>query len=157
MCQRPEEDLARLGRLLEAGGDVDRIARREGLALRGIAGDDLASVDAGADGDREPALALEVLIERREPLTHLSGGADCSQGVVLVHDGNAEDGHDSVADELLDRSAVLFQHGSHLFEVALHDSAHRLRVGLLPERRRARNVCEDDGYCLAGLHHAPSV
>jgi ATP-dependent DNA helicase RecG len=44
-----------------------------------------------------------------------------------------------------------------LLEAALHDPPHRLGIGLLAERGRTRNVCEDDGDCLSALGHGPSV
>ena len=37
------------------------------------------------------------------------------------------------------------------------DPSHRFGVGLLAERCRTRNVCEDDGDCLSALGHGPSV
>lgn len=49
--------------------------------------------------------------------------------------GSAEDGHDGIADELLDRSAVALDHLAHRGEVAAHDVPQRLRVHLLVKRR----------------------
>ena len=46
--ERPDQDLALAGCLLEAGRDVDRIAGDEPLARGRVAGDHLARVDAGA-------------------------------------------------------------------------------------------------------------
>src|SRR5215813_5574631 len=66
---------------------------------------------------------------------------------------DAEHGHDRVADELLDRSPVTLEDGLHLLEVARHDTAERLRVESLSERRRPGHVGEEDGD---GLAHLPS-
>ena len=55
-----EEDLTRSGRLLEAGGDVDGVARREAF-LR--AGDDFARVDADAKLERRAVVVRELLVQ----------------------------------------------------------------------------------------------
>jgi hypothetical protein len=130
----PQQNLARLGGLLEPCGDVDGIPGREGLALGRVARNHLACVDARAHGDREAPLALELLVERSEAVTHLRGSSDGAQSVVLVHGRYSEDGHDGIADELLHGAAMFFEDSSHLLEVALHDSAHRLGIRLLTER-----------------------
>src|SRR6266508_5380995 len=100
---RPDEDLAGLRGLLQAGGDVDGVAGGE--ALLG-AGDDLSGVDA--DAGLNPQLG--------EGVAHLHRCSDRAQGVVLVHLGHAEDGHDRVADELLDRAAVALDDPLHPLE-----------------------------------------
>jgi ATP-dependent DNA helicase RecG len=74
-----------------------------------------------------------------------------------VHRRDSEDGHDRVPDEPLNGAAMFYEHGPHLIEVALHDPARDLGVGLLAEGRRARNVCEDDGDRFPALSHGPSV
>jgi hypothetical protein len=58
-----EEDLPGLGRLLEASGDVDSVPCRERLTLRGVSRYNLARIDAGADTDPNPPVALEGLLE----------------------------------------------------------------------------------------------
>ena len=100
-----EQHLARGGRLLEPGGDVDRVAehdrvaRGEHLAPRRVAGDDLAGVHP--DPDRDPGPSV-----RRHPLLDLERRPASAQRVVLVRLGHAEHPDDRVADELLDRAAV---------------------------------------------------
>ena len=83
-----------LRRLLEARGDVDRLAGREGRL--GLVRDDLAGLDA----DARLQLELADGVEDREP------GAHGALGVVLVRLRNAERGHHRVAGELLDDPAV---------------------------------------------------
>jgi len=63
---------------------------------------------------------------------------------------HAEDGHDRVADELLDHAAVALDDPLHLLEVAGEQASQRLRVGRLAERRRPRDVAEQnrDGLSL---------
>jgi hypothetical protein len=70
---------------------------------------------------------------------------------VLVHGRHAEDGHDRVADELLHRAAVALDDRLRGLEVARHHVAQALRVDPLAERRRARDVAEQDGHDLPHL------
>ena len=62
-----------------------------------------------------------------------------------MQDGEAEDGHERVAGELLERAAVARDDGRHLAEVAREDPAHRLGVEALAERGRAGDVDEQHG------------
>ena len=105
------------GRLLEACCDVDRIARDERLALP--ADDDLAGVDA------DPS--LETVLRDRG--AHLRGCTHRAQGIVLVGYRDPEDGHDRVADELLDRATVALDDRAQILEVAAHARPHRLGIG----------------------------
>jgi len=102
-----EQDLARARRLLEPRGHVHRVARGEPL-LR--AGDHLARVDADSRLEPRAVVVLELFVQPCERLAHPGRRAHGAQPVVLVHDWNAEDGHDRVADELLDGAAVLLDH-----------------------------------------------
>jgi hypothetical protein len=131
-----DQDLARLGRLLEAGCNVDRITCNERLAF---AGDDLTRVDPDADSQLEAADCTPDLI----------GGPHCADRVVLVHPGKSEDGHGGVADELLDRAAVALEDHAQLGVVAAHGLAQELRVGTVAHRRRADEVAKEDRDRLA--------
>jgi hypothetical protein len=144
-----DEDRARLGRLLEPRRDVDGVTGNEGAALAGPPGHDLAGVDA----DPELEGAAE---ERGEPALHRERRVQRPLRVVLVRLGDAEDGHDRVAGELLDRAAGVVDLGRHRVVEALELDARPLRILLLPERRRADEVGEDDGgqLPLGGLHVA---
>src|SRR5205814_596174 len=86
----PDQDLVRLGGLLEPCGDVDRVAGGEPLLG---AGHDLAGVDA------DPSLNAEL----REGCQHLYRRPACSERIVLVRLWHAKYGHHRVADELLYR------------------------------------------------------
>src|SRR5581483_6455388 len=110
-----EEDLARLGRRLEPLGDVDRVAGGERVAERRVSGDHLAARDADPDGDAEPEGGFQLDVQALDRLLELDGGP---QRAVVVQEGDAEDGHDGVADELLDRAAVPLEHGARLLVVA---------------------------------------
>ena len=79
---------------------------------------------------------------------HLRRCTDRAQRVILVRDGDAEDGHDRVADELLDRPSVALEDDAKVLEVAPHTCTQRLR---LAERRGADEVAEEDRDDLALL------
>ncbi len=91
--RRADQDLPRLGRLLETGGDVQRLARGEGRVA--VLDDHLARLDP----DPHRKLAVAGLDDR-------DGRAHGPLGVVLVRGRDAEDGEDGVAGELLDRAPV---------------------------------------------------
>ena len=135
---RADQDLARLGDLLQARGDVDGVSDHERVAL---AGDDLAGVDPDSRLQAEPGHGLDEL--RRSP-----HGPD---GVVLVGLGDAEDGHDRVPDELLDRPAVPLEDPPRLLVVAPHRRPERLGIEPLAERGRPGEVAEQHGDGLPDL------
>ena len=81
-----DQDLARLGGLLETLGDVDRLSRHEEMALRVVSGDHFAGVHADPGGEPDAPGALELIVEEVECLAHLDCGPDGAQGVVLVHE-----------------------------------------------------------------------
>ena len=89
--------------------------------------------------------------ELGQGLAHLDRRPAGAQGIVLVRDRNPEHGHHRVADELLHRAAVALDDRLHPLEVAGKQRPDRLRVGRLPERRRADDVAEEDGHDLALL------
>ena len=106
------------------------------VASRSVgAGDDLARVDTDAPLDAE----------LRERLPHLHRRAAGAEGVVLVYGRHAEDGHDRVADELLDRAAVALDDRLHALEVPSEQRLHRLGISRLAERRRSDDVAEEHG------------
>ena len=88
----------------------------------------------------------EVVVEPLQRRPHAVRRSDGSQRVVLVELWDPEHGHHGVADELLDRALVPFDHLGHLVEVAAHHAAERFRVQPLPEGRGARDVREHDRH-----------
>ena len=146
-----DEDLSRLGRLLEARGDVDRVAGDERLAVLGVAGDDLAGVHPRPQRQPHASLRLQLRVQRLDRRAHLDHGADGAKRVVLMDSRDAEDGHDGVADELLDRPTVALERARGGLEVAGHDAADRLGVELGAEFGRLRDIREDDGHGLPRL------
>ena len=136
-----------LRRLLEPGGNVDRVAGDERAALARLPCDDLTGVHADAE--------LEPPVEHRlEALLHGERGVQCALGVVLERLRDAEDGHDRVAGELLDRSAGTADLVGHRVVEALEQDARPLRILLIGERRRADEVGEQHSgqLALGGLH-----
>src|SRR5215203_636261 len=149
-----EEDLARPRRLLEPGSDVDGVAGREPVVR---ARDDLAGVHPESQLEPRREVAFENLVERAEPVSKLRRGADGAEGVVLVDAWDAEDGHDGVADELLDGAAVALDRRAGEVEVATENVAQAFGVESLAERSRAGDVGEEDGDGLSLLAVAGSV
>ena len=80
----------------------------------------------------------------RHRLDELERRADGPLGIVLVDDRRAPDGHDRIADELLDRAAVALDDLARQVEVARQRVADILRVALLGKRREADEVREQD-------------
>ena len=136
---RADQDLARLGLLLEARREVDGLAGGEGRL--GVVGDDLAGLDP------DPRLDAEVL----DLLQRGERGTDGAFRVVLVGERDAEGRHHGVAGELLHRAAVRDDAVRHLVEEPRHPAAHDLRVGVGHELGRRDDVDEQDG-CELSLH-----
>ena len=134
-----EQDLARLGRLLQAGGEVDGLARREGRVR--VVDHDLARLDADANGE------LQLLDLRND----LECSANGPLGVVLVRERHAEGGHHRVAGELLDGASVRLDPARDDLEIAVHALTDDLRIRARDQARRVDEVCEEDGCDLA-LH-----
>ena len=93
-----DEHAARLGGGLDAGGGVDEVAGDHALAF-------------GADRHRRlagqhPGPRLERRVELGDRGHQVQGCTDGPLGVVLGRRRRPPDGHDRVADELLDRAAV---------------------------------------------------
>ena len=101
-----EDPVDRRGRL-QARGCIDDVSGCDAFALLG------AGVEADerlARGDGDANVQLEARVVRVQVRNRV---ADCKRGehgarrVVLVGQGRAEDRYDRIADELLDRSAVV--------------------------------------------------
>ena len=106
----------------------------------------VAPMVTAASPVRTPARASMPGPSDRTASTRSSAGADGPLGVVLLGRGRAPDGHDRVADELLDGAAVAGDDVRGDVEVAREGVAHVLRVALLRERREPDEVGEQDGH-----------
>ena len=143
----PEQDLAGRSGLLQPCRDVHRVACRDRLVAR--AGHDLTGVHPDTARQRDPMVAIEIVVQRGECRAHVGCCAHGPQRIVFMDLGNAEDRHDRIADELLDRASVAFDGSLHGHEEALHDVTPRLGVERLAHRRGADDVAEDDRDGLA--------
>jgi len=83
--------------------------------------------------------------------------AYCTLGVVTVRHGRAEDGHDGVARELLERAAVLLDQLSGPTVVQRQGIANVLGIRAVGARREADEVDEEDGNELSLLAGCASV
>ena len=140
-----EEDLSRIGHLLETSREVDRGAgdqRRPRIGPR----HDTTGSHADPDVQRDAPFPLEVAAQEREFALHVGRGAHRSQGVVLVNLGHTEHGHHRVADELLDAATMTLHCPPHRFEVAREDPVEGLGVESTGERRRADEIAEHDRH-----------
>jgi hypothetical protein len=86
-----------------------------------------------------------------ERLANGQRGAHGAFRVVFVRDRGAEQGHDRVADELLDSAGAALELGPKLDVVRVENRAHLLRIELLGPAREADQVGEEDGHDLALL------
>ncbi len=147
------EDDGRGGGALRRLADKDGAGRRDALQPRGGI-DEVARDHAlvgGPEGDRR--LAGQDAGTRRDAgaqhayrLDQVERGANGALGVVLTSDRCAPDGHDRVADELLDRAAIASDHVPREFEVGGERLAHLLRVALLGEGREADEIREKHAH-----------
>ena len=134
-----DENLARLGGLLQAVADVDGVTRGERAALARRPDDDLPRVDADAHlrgAFEEPVQA---------PL-HGESRMERALRMILERQRGAEHGHHRVSCELLDRAARAFDLLLHRVVEALEPSAHALGVAVARERRRPDQVAEEDRH-----------
>jgi hypothetical protein len=95
-----------------------------------------------------PSSSLELLVQGHERLPHVACRPDRPEGVVVVDLGDAEHGHDRVADELFEGPAVRLEDDPHPVEVPLDRTAEGLGVESLAQRGRSGQVAEEhrDGF-----------
>ena len=142
-----EHDVAFPGGLLQARGDVDRIA--DEIVSSGV-DNHLAGVDGDAEPDRLDGAALLVR-EGADGVLHRDRGAHGAQRIVLGDARQPERGHDPVSEQLHDAATVRLDHRLQRSVVPTHEAPDGLRVQALVQRRRADQVGEDDRDDLAGL------
>ena len=80
---------------------------------------------------------------------HGDGGPDRPVFVVTVGQGHAEDGHDGVADELVEHSALSRNTLHHDGEVLVQQRDGPLGTQFLGERRKTRDIREEERGDLA--------
>lgn len=134
-----EHDLAALGGLFEAGGEVDGHADRvmhQHAADADRAEDDLAGVDADPEAHRAVMAGDGFLDGER--------GEAGAQGVVLGHRGGAEDGHDAVA-ATADGAVEALGGADHGLQRGVEQAGGVLGVEAADHGGRAHHVGEHDG------------
>ena len=132
-----DQHRARLGRRLDTRRRVDQVAGDHALAPGAERDRRLAGEHAGA--------RLQTGTELRHRGDEFERGAHRPLGVVFVRGRCAPDGHDRVADELLDRAAVALDHRPRRLEVLGEELPRFLGVPRLGQRREADQVGEEDG------------
>ena len=155
--QLAEQHLPHRRSLLEPRCHVHRVAAHEGLAGARVARDHLAGVDPDPQADSRAETALELVVQLLEASQHVGGRADGAERVVLVRDGHAEDGHDRVADELLDGRPVLDEDLAHSRERPAECGAKHFGVVRPGRPARIHDVRKEDGHDLPFLRHGPSL
>ena len=115
------------------------------------ADDDLAGVDADPHPRRDAEAASTSALSSAVAWVMARAGADRPFGVVLVGALQAEDGHDGVADELLDHPAVGLDRRLPAGEARVDDGAGVLRVQPLGHDGEVDEVGEENADQLALL------
>ena len=142
---------------MEPRGGVDDVARGHPFAVvrSGVELDErLSGRDRHADLD--PGFVFS------RPVADREGGPNRSFRVVLVRDRRAEEGHDRVTDELLDRTPAALELVAETNVVRGEDGLHVLRVQRLGSRCEPDQVGEERRDDLAfgpepTLGHRPSL
>ena len=165
-----EETAHQVGRV---GGEINGVGRGQlldvrsqidGVALRGVvhpqviadpADHDVAGVEPHAHREGDAALALQLLGVAVQSALEQQRGVAGALSVVFVRDGGAEECHDTVAGELVDRAFEAMDALRQDLEEAVEDCVPLFGVEHLGQRGGALDVSEEDGYLLAfTLHRA---
>ena len=141
-----DEHLAGFRRLLQPRRHADRVAGDHADVLLELgSGDHLARVHADPHLERETVAPCQVFVQSDELRPHAERRAQRADRVVFVCGRDAEDGHDRVADELLDRAALGLDRLAHRGEVGVHHVLEALGVQALAHIREAGHIGEENG------------
>ena len=141
-----EEDLARTGVLLQAGREVHGRPHHERLTGAPIARDHVARGDAGADRELHVPPPKEIAVRDVDHLPQVPGCTNGAKRVVLRRTWETEDGHDRVADELLDVPAVTADGGARGTVVVAHHAMEGFGVEPVSQVRGPGQVDEQDRH-----------
>ena len=84
-----------------------------------------------------------------EPASNADGGEGRSPRVVLVSEGRAEQGHESIPEELVDRAFIAVHLGERQLEESVQEHVHRFGPDPRGQRRRFHEVAEEHTHLLA--------
>ena len=135
-----EQDLARRGGVLEPRRHGHGVARDEG---GGRMSDHLAGVHAGADGEGDVPVALELRGQPVELVSGLGRSTDRAQCIVLVDGRHAEDPDHAAGGRGLGAGAVPLEHTGDRLDRLLHRAPERLGVPRAAERQHVRGHHRD--------------
>ena len=160
MRRLPHQDAIDRCRGLQSSGRVHHVPGRHSLALVGSCSERDERL-SGIDGDAH----LEVRLLLDHPVTDRQRSPDGALGIVLVRDRRAEQRHDGVADELLDRPAVVFELGAEPRVERRQERADILGIEALGSRCESDQVGEENADDLAllagrgrgGGHHGAAL
>ena len=114
--------------------------------ITSIFGTDLARDNRPAvDPDMDLKLGSVSAINLGNDFHHFERSPQCALRVVLVPDWRAEQRHDFVADEFVDRAFVLLHNRDERLETGVHQRAHFFRIFFFRQRREPGDVGKDDG------------
>ncbi len=143
-----DEDLARLGCLLEPRCHVDRVARDEGAADARLTHDDVSRIHADAERERAAEELLQTPLHRERCMKR-------TFRMILVGRRRSEGGHDGIADEFLDRATRVGDLARHRVVEPVEQDARSLSVLGVRERSRAHEVSEKNRCKLPLLDGLP--
>ena len=137
-----DQDAVHWGGALQASGRVDDVARCHAFSCIGtrVERDERLTC-------RDPHAELEFFLERE--VADRKGCANGALGIVLVRRRRAEQRHDRVPDELLDRAAVALELRANALVVGPKDGLDVLGIHRLGPRGEPHEVAEDDRHDLA--------
>ena len=146
-----DQDGPRRGELLHARGEVRRLAHRAVVHAQ-VAADSahhyLAGIHAHADLHTEAETALQTDGESADRLLHPERGIAGSDGVVFMGHRRAEQRHDAVTHDLVDRALVAVDGLHHALEHGIENQACFLGVALGHQLHRALEIGEHHGDLL---------
>ena len=118
-----------------------------------VPGEHVAVIDADPHADLWPPLTDPALVQLRDRPLHGDRRAHRAVGIIGMRDRRAPEGHDRVADELVERAAVLEDHLHHLGEVLAQELGDGVRPHRFGHRGEATDVAEEHrgGPALAAL------
>ena len=147
-----EQDRPGVGELFHARGQV------RGLSHRGVvhaevaadgAHDDVAGVEADPDADADALRPSHFLGVALHDFLHPQRGVARPDGVILVGERRAEEGHDPVAHHLVDGALVPVHGRHHELDHRIEDLARVLGIAVGEELHRALQIGEQHGDLLA--------